>query len=162
MALSTEPIERAAAAVAAETTVRGLLATTCRELVELLDASACVVSRVIGDLLVGLDEHTNSGRPLQFGHEYLISDYPLTREVIESGEPRRVSRSDPDAEPAEALLLEKLGFESLLMVCLPAGEACWGLVEVYLDEGRFDERQAELAMRVADQAGRRLKQLERA
>ncbi|MDQ2909781.1 MAG: GAF domain-containing protein, partial [Actinomycetota bacterium] len=145
--------EETAARLDRETTVRGLLATTCRELVELLEATACVVSRVLGDLLVGLDEYTTSGRPLEHGHEYLISDYPLTREVVESGEPRRVSRLDADADPTEAELLEKLGFESLLMVCLPSGGECWGLVEVYAGEGRFDESQTELARRLAGLAG---------
>jgi GAF domain-containing protein len=154
--------EQAAARVGGETTVRGVLAATCRELVELLDATACAVSRVIGDLLVGLDEYTISGRPLEHGHEYLISDYPLTREVVESGEPRHVSRLDPDADATEAALLEKLGFDSLLMVCLPSGGECWGLVEVYAGESGFDGEQAELARRLAGVAGERLKELEQA
>jgi transcriptional regulator with GAF, ATPase, and Fis domain len=152
--------EQTAARLGSETTVRGLLATTCRELVELLDIKACAVSRVIGDLLVGLDEYTLSARPLEHGHEYLISDYPLTREVVESGEPRRVSRLDADADPKEAELLEKLGFDSLLMVCLPSGGDCWGLVEVYAEEARFDDAQAELARQLARVAGERLEQLE--
>lgn len=151
--------EQTAARLGRETTVRGLLATTCRELVELLDTTACAVSRVIGDLLVGLDEYTLAGRPLEHGHEYLISDYPLTKEVIESGAPQRVSRQDPDAEPTEAALLERLGFESLMMVCLPARGKCWGLVEVYAKSGRFEDEQERLARRLAALAGERLEQL---
>jgi GAF domain-containing protein len=154
--------DETAAKLGGETTVRGVLATTCEELVSLLDATACAVSRVVGDLLVGLDEHTLSGRPLQYGHEYLISDYPLTKEVVESGEPKRLSRLDPDADPKEAELLERLGFDSLLMVCLPSGGQCWGLVEVYAEVDRFDEGQAELARRLARLAGERLAQLEAA
>jgi GAF domain-containing protein len=154
--------DETAAKLGGETTVRGVLATTCEELVSLLDATACVVSRVVGDLLVGLDEHTLSGRPLEYGHEYLISDYPLTREVVESGEPKRLSRLDPDADPKEAELLERLGFDSLLMVCLPSGGECWGLVEVYAEVDRFDEGQTELARRLAHLAGERLAQLDAA
>jgi GAF domain-containing protein len=154
-------LEQSAAKLGAATTVRGLLATTCEELVALLDATACAVSRVVGDLLVGLDEHTLTGRPLEYGHEYLIPDYPLTQEVIESGEPRQVSRLDPDADRTEAELLEKLGFESLLMVCLPSGGSCWGLVEVYAEKGRFEDGQPELVQQVAVLAGERLEQLER-
>ena len=116
---------------------------------------------MIGELLVGLDEHTLSGRPLQYGHEYLIPDYPLTKEVVESGEPRQVSRLDPDADPKEAELLEKLGFESLLMVCLPSGGACWGLIEVYTENGRFKAGQPQIVQRLAKLAGERLEQLER-
>ena len=158
--MTTDSFERSTAAMEAETTIRGLLGTACREGVELLDATACAISRVIGDLLVGLDEHTTSGRPLAHGHEYLISDFPLTREVVEGGEPRWVSRLDADADEQEASLLSKLGFESLLMVCLPSGGSCWGLVELYLDHGHFEAERAELAARFANRVGTLLERLE--
>jgi hypothetical protein len=156
----TETFERAVAAVAAETTIRGLLGRACRELVDLLDANACAISRVIGDLLVGLDEHTRSARPLAHGHEYLISDFPLTREVVESGDARWVSRLDESPEPHEAALLEELGFQSLLMVCLPAHGGCWGLIEVYENDETFDAPRAEIATRFAAHLGALLEQLE--
>ena len=115
---------------------------------------------MIGDLLVGLDEHTTSGRPLAHGHEYLISDFPLTREVVEGGEPRWVYRLDPSADEQEATLLSKLGFESLLMVCLPSSGSCWGLVELYLEHGEFDPERAELAARFSNRVGELLERLE--
>ena len=158
--MATEAFDEAVSTLEAETTIRGLLGSACREAVELLDASACAISRVIGDLLVGLDEHTRSGRPLALGHEYLISDFPLTREVVDSGEPRWVSRADPGADRDEAALLASLGFESLLMVCLPANDGCWGLVEVYHEQGVFDEHQAGLAVRLARETGALLERLE--
>jgi hypothetical protein len=158
--VTTDSFERSSAAMEAETTIRGLLGTACREAVELLDASACAISRVIGDLLVGLDEHTITERPLAWGHEYLISDFPLTREVVDSGEPRWVSRLDPDADEHETALLAKMGFGSVLMVCLPANSSCWGLVEVYLEDGRFDTERAELAARFAKRVGTLLERLE--
>jgi hypothetical protein len=152
--------ERATATLAEEETIRGLLGTACREALGLFDATACAVSRVIGDLLVGLDEYTTSGRPLAHGHEYLISDFPLTREVVESGEPRWVSRLDEDAEENEATLLSKLGFESLLMVCLPSSGSCGGLVELFLEHGQFDPERAELAARFSTRVGTLLERLE--
>ena len=152
--------EQATVALAQEQTIRGLLGTACREAVDLFDATACAISRVIGDLLVGLDEHTTSGRPLAHGHEYLISDFPLTRVVVESGEPRWISRLDQDADVDEAALLAKLGFESLLMVCLPTSDACWGLLELYNEQGRFDAERAELATRYAVRVGELLERLE--
>lgn len=158
--MTTDSFERSTAAMEAETTIRGLLGTACREGVELLDATACAISRVIGDLLVGLDEHTTSGRPLAHGHEYLISDFPLTREVVEGGDPRWVYRLDPKADEQEAALLSKLGFESLLMVCLPSSGSCWGLVELFLEHGQFDPAQAELAARFSTQVGTLLERLE--
>jgi len=158
--VTTHSFERSSAAMEAETTIRGMLDTACREAVELFDATACAISRVIGDLLVGLAEHTTSGRPLAHGHEYLISDFPLTREVVESGEPRWVSRLDSDAEENESALLRKLGFESLLMVCLPTSNACWGLLELYAEHGHFDTERAELAARFTSRVGTLLERLE--
>jgi len=158
--VATDSFERSSAALEAETTIRGLLGTACREGVALFDATACAISRVIGDLLVGLDEHTRSSRPLAHGHEYLISDFPLTREVVESGDPRWISQRDPDPDESEVALLRKLGFESLLMVCLPASQGCWGLVEVYGDGRPFDEQHAEVAEQIAAATGRRLDHLD--
>jgi hypothetical protein len=158
--VATDSFERSAAALEAETTIRGLLGTACREAVGLFGVTACAISRVIGDLLVGLDEHTNSGRPLAHGHEYLISDFPLTREVVETGEPRWVSRLDPNADGNESELLRKLGFESLLMVCLPTSDACWGLVELYAEDGRFDPERAELAARFAVRVGELIERMD--
>ena len=158
--MPTDSFERSSAALQAETTIRGLLGTACREAVRLLDASACAISRVIGDLLVGLDEHTISARPLAHGHEYLISDFPLTRQVVESGQARWVSRLDSEADEHETALLRQLGFESLLMVCLPTSNACWGLVELYAEHGHFDTERAELSARFAARIGALLERLE--
>lgn len=158
--MATDSFARSAAALEAETTVRGLLGAACRELVGLTGATACAISRVIGDLLVGLDEYTTSGRPLAHGHEYLISDFPLTREVVECGDARWLSRLDENAEEHEATLLTKLGFESLLMVCLPANGDCWGLVEVYSEHGRFGAEDARLAARFAARTGELLERLD--
>jgi GAF domain-containing protein len=153
-------IEHVAAALESEQTVRGLLDATCRQLVDALGASACAISRVVGDLLVGLVELANGRGPLSLGHEYLISDYPLTFEVVTSGEPRAVSLLEGSPEPNEASLLQKLGYDSLLMLCLPAGGACWGLVEVYANGEEFGENQAGLAREIATHAGRVLERLE--
>ncbi len=156
----TDPVQDAIAALQRERTVRGLLETACRELTETLGASACLISRVVGDLLVSLAEFSRGERAPGLGHEYLISDYPLTQEVIVAGEPRTVSLRDEAPEPTEAELLEKLGFESLLMVCLPSKGTCWGLVEVYGESGAsFDEGQAGIAKHIAVQAGLQLEQI---
>jgi GAF domain-containing protein len=159
--VAQEAVESAAAALNEQTTIRGLLETACTELAQAIGATACAVSRVVGDLLVGLVEQSRDrGRRLELGHEYLISEYPLTKEVIDRNEPRRVSLLDDDPEPNEAALLRKLGFESLLMVCLPSGGGCWGLVEAYGDGKRFDDADAALAEQIAKVAGEQLERLE--
>jgi GAF domain-containing protein len=155
----SDPVEQAVDALRTQHTVRGVLETACREITETLDASACLVSRVVGDLLVSLVEFSRGERAPGIGHEYLISDYPLTHEVIVRGEPRSVSLLDDAPEPTEAELLEKLGFESLLMVCMPSQGSCWGLVEVYADGRSFDDRQAGIANEIASAAGRELERV---
>jgi GAF domain-containing protein len=136
-----------------------LLSGTARRLVESLDgASACIVSRAIGDLLVDLTQHSPSGR-IDSGHEYLISDFPLTQQVIESGEPQVVVVSDPDADPAEAELLRRIGYESLLMIPLETNGSSWGLLEVYGDERGFTDADVQAASEVAAETGRKLEEL---
>lgn len=156
--MSAAEIESSLERLAAETTVSRLLQATGVELVSLLDASRCSISRVIGDLLVELSDHLRSGepRPLEL---FLVSDYPLTQEVIEAGEPRVVLRTDPDADPAEAELLERIGFDSLLMLPLRSRGQNWGLIEVYADDA-FAERQIEVAIAVTERVGALLAELE--
>jgi GAF domain-containing protein len=158
--VTDESVRRATEALDRERTVRGLLETACRELVESLNARACAISRVVGDLLIALAEHSRGQDPLELGHEYLISDYPLTLEVVQQGQARAVSLLEDAPEPNEAALLEKLGFESLLMVCLPASGSCWGLIEVYADGQSFDDQQSALAEKIAAATGRRLDHLD--
>ena len=147
----------------AETTVPGLLGATARAYVELLDAPACTISRVIGDLLVDLMQHQkDGGLPDRLGHGYLISDYPLTRAVIEERQPRTVDQNDPGADPNEVKLLRELGYDALLMVAIEAEDGAWGLVEVYGEKGRrFEDEEIGLAQGLADEVGEMLKRLER-
>jgi GAF domain-containing protein len=156
--VSTTKVELALERLAAVTTVSRLLHATGVELVGLLDASRCSISRVIGDLLVELSDHARAGepRPLEL---FLVSDYPLTQEVIEAGEPRVVLRSDPNADPAEAELLERIGFDSLLMLPLRARGQNWGLIEVYADDP-FAEQEIQVGITVADRVGALLAELE--
>jgi GAF domain-containing protein len=153
-------VGRAAEALSQEQTVNGVLRTACVELVEALDAEAAAISRVVGDLLVLLAGYRPGSERLDLGHEYLISEYPLTAEAIALGQSRAVSLLDEAPDPMEARLLEQLGFGSLLMVCLPAGQSCWGLVEVYAAGKAFDPGQASVAEEIATLAGRQLETIE--
>jgi GAF domain-containing protein len=144
-----------------ETTVPGLLRATARAFVDLLEAPACTISRVIGDLLVDLMQHQREGKPDRLGHGYLISDYPLTRVVIEEGEPRTAFLDDPDVDPAEARLLRELGYDSLLMFAIESNGSAWGLVEVYEHGRRFTDEEIELARSLVAEVGETLGRLER-
>ncbi|MGZ8781896.1 MAG: GAF domain-containing protein [Gaiellaceae bacterium] len=150
------PLER----IDAETSVSRVLHVACGELVELLDASFASVSRVIGDLLVELSGVQRSGEPHPL-ELFLVTDYPLTQEVILDGEARVVRRADPGADPAEAALLERLGYDSLLMLPLRSHGQSWGLVEIYGDDRFFDADRIESARSIVDRVGEILAVLER-
>lgn len=137
-----------------------VLHVACGTLVELFDASFASVSRVIGDLLVELSGYRRSGEPHPL-ELFLVTDYPLTQEVIEGGEPRVVRRADPGADPAEASLLERLGFDSLLMLPLRSHGQSWGLVEVYAADDRvFGQADVERAQTIVAHVGEVLAVLE--
>jgi GAF domain-containing protein len=145
--------------IGAEQSVSRLLHVACGELVGLLDARFASVSRVIGDLLVELGGYHRDGgeQPLEL---FLVTDYPLTQEVIQAGEPRVVRRADPGADPAEAALLERLGYDSLLMLPLRSHGQSWGLVEIYGDDRDFDSDEIESATAVVERVGELLAVLE--
>jgi GAF domain-containing protein len=145
--------------IEAEATVSRVLHVACGELVMLFDATFASVSRVIGDLLVELSGYRRSGEvhPLEL---FLVTDYPLTQEVIEDGQPRVVRRADPGADPAEVALLERLGFDSLLMLPLRSHGQSWGLVEIYGGDRVFAEHEIESAKSIVDRVGERLAVLE--
>ena len=112
-----------------------LLDETNRELVESLPADASSVSRVIGDLILLVSECPPEGQTLQMGQGYLVPDYPATKSVLTTGTPYAMTVDDVDADPAEARVLEELGFASILLARLEiGGTASWGLVEVYRTE----------------------------
>src|SRR5262249_4934213 len=145
----------------ASASVADLLGRTAESFVDVLDAPACTISRVIGDLLVDLVQHRREGRADRLGHGYLISDFPLTRAVIEEREPKTVYTGDPDADEAETSLLAELGFDSLLMLPIEAEEAPWGLVEVYGNGRRFEPADVDVARALVAEAADVLQRLSR-
>jgi transcriptional regulator with GAF, ATPase, and Fis domain len=116
--------------------LRDVLSTMADDLVSRLDADACAISRVIGDVLIIVAERTPDGETLQQGQGYLVPDFPQTAEVLRSREPRALTLDDPDLDPAEAVVLRDYGFGALLMLALELEGNAWGLVEVYRKERR--------------------------
>lgn len=69
--------------------------------------------------------------------EYRLSEFPITRSVIESGEPREISIHDADSDPAERAVLDDLGFRRVLLCPLMVDEKAIGTIEAYrtIDRG---------------------------
>jgi hypothetical protein len=116
--------------------LRDVLLATAHEVVTKLDADACSISRVIGDVLISVAEAVTSGRTLQSGQGFLASDFPETLAVLESGRPRMITLTDAHVDSNEARVLRELGFATLLMLRLDLSGVPWGLVEVYREEAR--------------------------
>lgn len=152
-------IDSSLARLAEQQTVSRLLDVACAQLGELLQVPRVTLSRIIGDLLVEIGHHDRSEQT-PVVELFLVTDFPLTQEVIASGEPRHVSRAEPGADPAEAALLERLGFDTLLMLPLRSGAQRWGLVEIYADGREFGDDEIELARTIVDRVGELLAELE--
>jgi hypothetical protein len=136
----------AAVADTAGVRLHDVLNATARSLVARLDADACTISRVIGDVLIFVSEFSPAGRNLQLGQGFLVPDFPETEAMLADGLPRMLTLADVDVDSSEARLLHELGFGALLMLRLDLGGQPWGLVEVYREGVRpFAEADAVTA-----------------
>jgi len=123
-----------------------VLSNIADDLIARLDADACAISRVIGDVLILVAERVSGGGTLQMGQGYLVPDFPQTAEVLRTGEPRSLTLDESDVDVAEATVLRAHGFGALAMFTLELNGAPWGLVEVYRKERRgFSEAEMRLA-----------------
>ena len=113
-----------------------VLSNLADDLVARLDADACAISRVIGDVLILVAERLPDGGTLQMGQGYLVPDFPQTAEVLRTGEPRSLTLDDADLDAAEAMVLRAHSFGALAMFTLELNGSMWGLVEVYRKERR--------------------------
>jgi diguanylate cyclase (GGDEF)-like protein len=148
--------------IEAEDTADAVCGRLAKALVFLVGATACSVSRVAGELLV--DSVGHAVRDVQIGEHtaYRISDFPLTAEVLRTGESRTVSFLEAEAEvdPAEAFILRELGMNALLMVPLRVDGQPWGMVELYeMRLRRFADDEVAIAHFMTRQAERRLEAL---
>jgi diguanylate cyclase (GGDEF)-like protein len=147
----------AAKAIEAEEDVASVCERLCKSLVFVVGATACSASRVVGDYIVDATEHAL--REVWLGDEaaYRIADFPLTAEVLRTGEPRSVSFVDGDVDPSEAFILRDLGMNALLMLPIRVSGRAWGLIELYeMRLRRFGADDVAVAQFLVAQAERRL------
>ena len=150
----------AAMVIWAEPTVEGALRRLAQSLTFVIGATGCLVSRVEGPSLVDAVRHAL--RDVDLGAEvaYLIEDFPVTKQVLESGRLRAISFLDEDLERGEAFVLRELGMNCCLLVPVPVGGRSWGLVELYdMRLRRFAPEELAIAEFLVGMAGRRLEVL---
>jgi diguanylate cyclase (GGDEF)-like protein len=147
-------------AIEAEETVHGICDRLCKSLVFIVGATGCSASRIVGDYVVDATEHAL--REVWLGDEaaYRIADFPLTAEVLATGEPRTVSFADPDVDPAEAFVLRDLGMNAVLMLPIRVSGEAWGLIELYeMRLRRFVPDEVSVAQFLVAQAERMLERV---
>jgi len=84
------------------------------------------------DSLVMLVEHLGGAHEIteEGGQAYRLSDFPATRQVLQTQEPIQIRVSNPHDDPAERALLEERGRRALLMLPLIARGETIGMMEV--------------------------------
>src|SRR2546423_15557569 len=103
LAATLEPLSRLVAfsrAIAAEQVLQRMLRVASRELTLMLNAEACLVSRLEDGLLREVADYSSSERQVARGLSYYLSDYPTTAAVHDSGLPSSISPADRCTHPA--------------------------------------------------------------
>ena len=130
--------------------LREVLSAMADDLIDRLDADACAISRVIGDVLILVAERVPDGTTLLQGQGYLVSEFPQTAEVLQTRKPRALTLADPDLDAAEASVLRAHGFGSLVMLPLLLQGEVWGLVEAYRHDVRaFTDAEVRTAIEIS-------------
>ncbi len=120
------------------------------DLVVKVGADACMLSRIVGDVLLVVARTIDADTQFGLGQSFLVSDYPATARVLASGEPFALTVADDDVDEHEAELLRALGFATLLMLPFDVGGERWGLVELYRTDVRpFGPDEIEIARSLA-------------
>lgn len=142
------------------TSVWELTGDLCSKLTREVGGIGCIVSRVIGDVLVQVAEFATDGRTFQLGRGFLVTQFPVTAAVLDDGVPRVASTDDPAPDAAETAVLEDLGVRTVLMLSLQANGAAWGLVELYrIEPSTFGDDEVAAASRFVHAAAARLSEL---
>jgi diguanylate cyclase (GGDEF)-like protein len=156
-------VTAAVRALGRETTLDATLRSAARHLTAVVDGTACVVSRLTDGTL--RDAAVFSPSPWSFdeGSAYLLDDYPVTVDALESGEPRAASLADASVDAGEAFVLRKIGMQSVLIVPLVVQGQPWGLAEIYdARDRRFGATESGLAQLVGGQVEALIAQFEHA
>jgi diguanylate cyclase (GGDEF)-like protein len=127
-------------------------ATRAAELTQATAAELSTYDPARGELVMlveyrhGTDEITERG-----GQVYHLSDYPMTRHVLDEQVAVQIRVENPEDDRAERELLERLGQKSLLMLPLVARGETIGLMEIVDVEDRvWDEADVEFCRALCD------------
>jgi diguanylate cyclase (GGDEF)-like protein len=150
-------------ALGRETTLEATLRSAARHLTAVVDGTACVISRLSESTLRGVAVFSPSPWVFDEGSAYLLDDYPVTIDALESGEPRAASLGDAGVDAGEAFVLRKVGMQAVLILPLVVQGRPWGLAEIYdARERRFGATECGLSQLVGGQVEALIGQFEHA
>jgi diguanylate cyclase (GGDEF)-like protein len=153
----------AANAIGREATVASVLERLTKAISFVVGATGTVISRIEGGSLHDLTTHSLRDVHLGEADSYVIADYPVTREVLETQRPKSLSFLDDDIDSAEAFVLRELQMNAAMLVPLIVQEETWGLVEIYdMRMRRFTVEEESVAQFLVAQAGGRIQVLDAA
>jgi transcriptional regulator with GAF, ATPase, and Fis domain len=150
----------AAGAIWAEQSVADVLERLGKAIAFVVGATATNISKVEGTRLTDTTKHALRDIDLGDDYAYLIADYPVTQEVLETATVRSISFLDDDVDAGEAFVLRELQMNAVMLVPLVVHGGAWGLVEIYdMRLRRFTTEDEALAWFLVGQAGRRIEAL---
>ena len=110
-----------------------------RSVMNSLKVDACLVSILDEERNVLRDVAASVIPPAELNtlaQEYVLDDFPATREAIESLETFEISVNDPDASPEEQAFLAEQGYSRLLLLGFTIDGEVKGTVEAYRTQDR--------------------------
>jgi diguanylate cyclase (GGDEF)-like protein len=147
----------AAAAIWAEESLGEVLERLSKAIAFVVGATATNISKVEGPRLADMTKHALRDVDLGEDFAYLIADYPVTEEVLDTATVRSVSFLDDEVDSGEAFVLRELQMNAVMLVPLIVHDRSWGLVEIYdMRLRRFTTEDEALARFLVGQAGRRI------
>ncbi len=150
----------AATQISGEETVDAVLERLCKTMTFVAGATACAMSRIVGDKLFDSVAHSLRDVHIALGNAYLIADFPVTKELLESKQTRAISFLDEDLDRAEAFVLREHKMNCALLLPVVVNGESWGLVELYdVRLRRFTREQQAVSEFLVTIAARRVEAL---
>ncbi|MCY7303630.1 MAG: diguanylate cyclase [Thermoleophilia bacterium] len=150
----------ASAAIWDEPTVEQVLERLSKAIAFVVGATGTNISKVDGTRLSDTAKHALRDVDLGEDVAYVIADFPVTEQVLESLTAKSISFLDDDLDGAEAFVLRELQMNSALLVPIVVNGEAWGLVEIYdMRLRRYDDDETAVANFLVGQAARRIEAL---
>ncbi len=148
----------ASTAISSDLSLGAVLLTVAKQMSRALGTNGCALSlwhherRLVETLVDYNPAHPDETETP--GTLYDLDEYPVTRQVLETGQPLVIQRDDPMVDQAEKVLMEEQEIETLLMLPLIAHNRILGLVELVdnIEARNYEVEEIRLAESLAAQA----------